>query len=645
MILTFEIKDNIVVCAGDFALLLNPRNKVRLNSYGYSLEQKDEKLFILHKDFPNNESFHFFYNVIKKSFSKKAEIKFSEVFNSKIEDVIKEEESFIQFKEKAKQIWYGDFDKNDLKEFSEVLKENMVRRLYDLQLKSSYHLAFSQNSCNFSVPGAGKTSIVYGAYTYLKNIDNPLKKVDKLVVFGPPSSFDAWEDEYYECFGKRTEVFRVSGDVSFKKKYEVFTGRTINEPEIILLTYNSIINLNELLEEFIERNNVMLVCDEAHRIKRIDGQWATRMIEIAPKAKSRVILTGTPCPNGYEDLFNLFKFIYPKRNVTGYTYEKLAELTNRPVSHEVEDVVNNLKRYFVRIKKEDLNLPDFIDHDIIENNLSTLESEVYLKLYDALAKENSELHKMTLLMRMWQASSNLRLIRNGILGDDELEGNDNLEYKSVLGDDLYERTLNLNDYVPTKFFKVLELVNSLKKQNKRVIIWGYFTDSIKQLDKFLRKNGLMGDYIVGDTPNVSDIYNSEANEISRSSKINFFKDDNSEVDYLITNPIILGESVSLHKICHHSLYFEKSYSLAPYAQSRDRIHRVWLDGNQNQINYETNYYHIISSDTIDKKIHQKINRKFERMLETINQEIPLFTENIDQDKIDIINEILNEYNS
>ena len=37
--------------------------------------------------------------------------------------------------------------------------------------------------------------------------------------------------------------------------------------------------------------------------------------------------------------------------------------------------------------------------------------------------------------------------------------------------------------------------------------------------------------------------------------------------------------------------------------------------------------------------------KFNRMLETINQEIPLFTENIEQDKIDIMREVLKEYKS
>ena len=55
--------------------------------------------------------------------------------------------------------------------FKESLVKNMqTRRLYTLQMLSAYHMAFAQNACNFSVPGAGKTSIVYGAYAYLKHL-------------------------------------------------------------------------------------------------------------------------------------------------------------------------------------------------------------------------------------------------------------------------------------------------------------------------------------------------------------------------------------------------------------------------------------------------------------------------------------------
>ena len=85
-------------------------------------------------------------------------------------------------------------------------------------------------------------------------------------------------------------------------------------------------------------------------------------------------------------------------------------------------------------------------------------------------------------------------------------------------------------------------------------------------------------------------------ELTRENIIESFK--TSDLDYLISNPVVLGESISLHKVCHHAIYFEQWYAAAPYVQSRDRIHRVWLDQNMKQINYETNYYHILTSKTL-----------------------------------------------
>ena len=48
----------------------------------------------------------------------------------------------------------------------------------------------------------------------------------------------------------------------------------------------------------------MLVCDEAHKIKSLDGTCQRTSWDY-PHLKSRVILTGTPIPNGYQDLVNL----------------------------------------------------------------------------------------------------------------------------------------------------------------------------------------------------------------------------------------------------------------------------------------------------------------------------------------------------
>ncbi len=102
-----------------------------------------------------------------------------------------EKENFKRFSEKAKKIWNNELDVPEFKVFKESIETNLPNRtLFDLQLLAAFHLAFSQNACNFSVPGAGKTSVVYAAYSYLKNLpeDHP-KHVNKLLIIGPLSSF------------------------------------------------------------------------------------------------------------------------------------------------------------------------------------------------------------------------------------------------------------------------------------------------------------------------------------------------------------------------------------------------------------------------------------------------------------------------
>ena len=53
----------------------------------------------------------------------------------------------------------------------------------------------------------------------------------------------------------------------------------------------------------------MIVCDEAHKIKSLDGTRASCVLGLSEHASSRVVLTGTPCPNGPEDIIFLSFYI------------------------------------------------------------------------------------------------------------------------------------------------------------------------------------------------------------------------------------------------------------------------------------------------------------------------------------------------
>ena len=293
-------------------VLSNARFLFSLRRLGYV--HKDKQILIPYED--NTK-----IKVLQELQSLSAKFSFtaslSEETRNEVSSFDREMRMFVEFSDKAENIRNNKFADNPelvkkFDEFQSILKERLVRPLYPLQLLSAFHMAFSQNACNFAVPGAGKTSIVYGAYAYLKSLpeDDP-KHVDKLLVIGPLSSFAPWEKEYKECFGTNVTSQRLSGDNTIlrnHKEQHLFSG---NPAELTLIFHGGVESLKDEIVSFLIRNKTMVVVDEAHRIKNPEGVWGKSVVEIAKEARARVVLTGTPVPNGYEDLFNLFQYLYP----------------------------------------------------------------------------------------------------------------------------------------------------------------------------------------------------------------------------------------------------------------------------------------------------------------------------------------------
>ena len=188
---------------------------------------------------------------------------------------------------------------------------------------------------------------------------------------------------------------------------------------------------------------------------------------------------------------------------------------------------------------------------------------------------------------------------------------------------------------------------NLKKKKQKVVIWGVYIDSIKRLHNLLKSKGLIGEIVIGETKKGDDEEKDFKNDNTRKKIINSFKSfGENSLDYIITNPVVLGESVSLHRHCHNSIYFELSYSAAPYVQSRDRIHRVWIENGKQEI-YETNYFHFVTKSenirNIDERIFSRVDKKWKDMEKIIEHEIPLFSENIDNEINTLIKELINDY--
>lgn len=556
-----------------------------------------------------------------------ADIVYSEKVSEAVANYALEEEKFEEFAEKARLIRDNQCDKEDFEQFVDSVSINLPNRsLYELQLLSAYHLAFSQNACNFSVPGAGKTSVVYGAFAYLSNLpQNDKKYVDRILIISPLSAFGPWELEYEECFGEKPSTRRLSGKVPIEEKKQYLYS--LNPAKITLLSYASVPSLKDELIYFLRNNKVMVVLDEAHKIKNTNGGvTATRVLEIATYCSSRVVLTGTPAPNGYEDLYNLYKFIWPTKKIIPFEVYQLKDMSKAENDSRVDTLMQSIEPFFIRVKKSDLGIPPATEHEPIIVPMG----ETQRRIYDAIEKKymsdivsskdnwfRQDLVKARLL-RMMQAATNPNLLSIPLKNFASFEGFDSdavAEDTSLISDVLKYANLE----TPAKFVKARELVEKIIADGGKVVVWAIYIKNILDFEKYLLSCGIQCKTLYGATPIAAS--DEDEDEVETREKIiaEFHKPD-SQFKVIIANPFAVSESISLHKTCHNAIYMERSFNAAHFIQSKDRIHRYGLKPGT-----VTNYYYLLSEESIDEVIHNRLIEKETRLRDIIeSMPIPLF---------------------
>lgn len=606
-----------------------PLNSHRLETY-LSIKKPEKEGDCLYFEYEEEKLFsliQFFESVFKQfgiTFS------FSESINIEIDDLKEEQKSFSAYSNNANIIKNNKFSnvaelQSKFIDYTNTVKPILVRKLYPKQFLCSFHMAFSVNSMNFSVPGAGKTSIVYAAYSYLKHKG----LVERLLIVGPLSSFQAWEDEYKECFGQPTTSFRYSGVEMNKeeKKHHLYSDCP---SELNLIFYQGLEGLSKDLVAFMKKFKVMLIVDEAHRIKNVDGKWGKNITKIAQAAKSRVALTGTPIPNGYEDIYNIVKFIYPNKvkAIIKYHISQLKELSENPFNkEEIENLKSNISPFFMRIRKEDLPGLPSISESTKTVEMGKFQDEIYSYIVNlcsnlqmsSTSNYETEFLVRAMYIRLRQAATNPYLLSMSLeksIDIDFFEADFKVNPKlNEIDDELFDfgfrekvKSYYRNE-TPTKinycFNRTLEILS--RNNNQKVLIWTIFTENAKFLKRKFDECGVSVELLIG-----------EVETTQREHTVRKFNDLNSNLKVVIANPFTVGESVSLHHGCNHAIYLERDYNCSNFIQSKDRIHRV---GSK----FPTVFYDYLESDkTIDTEISKSLRRKVERMTSLIDDEIPFF---------------------
>jgi len=454
-----------------------------------------------------------------------------------------------------------------------------------LTKQQKYNVAASlkiPSGANFSVPGAGKTTTTLAVWNHLVNE----KIVDKLLVVCPLAVFDSWLHE------ELIETFDIPPK-SQKSDDSLISSQT----GLLIVNYEKLENEHILnkINNWVCNHRVMLVIDEAHRIK--GGSQSVRWRackKIADRCRRVDLLTGTPMPQGFDDIRNLFTLSWKNLPKSALTDQKLASLRPGGV--------------FVRTTKEELNLPAV---DIKEIPLEP--SDKQMQIYSALRRSYSGLFSMSYgsrkhlakkgaaVMSLIAAASNPGLIA----GRETEQAYLNLKWppEEISSErDILELVNSYIKYeIPPKYEWILKFIQKSTSEGKKTIIWSSFVGNIRALERLLQRYNpaVVCGGIIGE---------------DRRSSIERFRTSPC-CGVLITNPHTLGEGISLHKECNQAVYLDRTFNAVHYLQSLDRIHRLGLKSD-----VVTKIYVLNTRQTIDHRVDNSLKRKIDRMASSLNDE-------------------------
>jgi len=467
---------------------------------------------------------------------------------------------------------------NNVKNNTPISEHELESKLHEVGFKRSLTEEQKRNvrkmvafpaSATFSVPGAGKTTEALAFYFYSAEED------DKLLVVAPKNAFPAWDEQLSECIVSDEAVVRLVGGHSNIKN--ILKAK----PKFSIIAYRQFSLVTELMIEYLKKNSVFMFLDESHRIKGGSGRVIVdSVLRTSYLPKRKLILSGTPMPQADSDLDPQLNFLYPELNFRGSSSVELIQ----PI--------------YVRTTKNELGLPP-PKRKIVSVSLTAEQQAFYLLLRSETARQVQGISRFN--------RSNLRKMGRSIIKLMQFVSNPALLAQDVTGTFSAELSRVLVEGKSIKVDYACERARQLARQGEKSIIWTSYVNNVELISNRLEDIG--ADYIHGGVDAGDD---SEAD--TREYKIKRFHDDENAM-VLVANPAAASEGISLHKVCHTAIYVDRSFNVAHYLQSEDRIHRLGLSSD-----ISTNIEILECRDTIDEVINERLKNKVNRMAAVLNDQ-------------------------
>lgn len=380
------------------------------------------------------------------------------------------------------------------------------------------------------------------------------------IVICPSSLLLNWQDEITK-FSKNLKSCSIYG--SIKERKECIAN--YKEYDVLITSYDYMRRDSELYKEIMFE---YIILDEAQYIKNQKTKNAMAVKQL--QGKHRFALTGTPIENSLAELWSIFDFL-----MKGYlyNYHYFQGQYEAPIvkekDQEKQAQLKKLIEPFIlrRTKKEVLKeLPDKI-----ENTITIEFSEEERKLYLAnLLQVNTELQSQLQMEKMDRIAILAMLTRLRQICCEPRVVFDNIHHPS------------------SKMEGCMELIRTLKENNKKVLLFSSFTSVLDLLSAQLHKEGISHYMLTGKT-----------DKEKRRSLVNAFQQDDTTVFLISLKAGGTGLNLTAAEAVIH---YDPWWNMSAQNQATDRAHRI------GQVN-TVQVFKLIMKDSVEEKILDLQNKK------------------------------------
>ncbi|MGL5788254.1 MAG: DEAD/DEAH box helicase, partial [Bacteroidales bacterium] len=243
--------------------------------------------------------------------------------------------------------------------------------------------------------------------------------------------------------------------------------------DVCIVTYGVLVTEEERLTQ---KEWSMIALDEAHTIKNKETKMSKAAMKL--KADFRLILTGTPIQNHLGEIWNLFNFINP--GLLG-TFERFKDRFVFPIIE-------------MRDKEQQKRLKKLISPFLLRRTKNAVLDELPPKT--EIVKEIQLSEEETAAYELIRREAETKLTEDGALTQIQALAEITRLRMAACNINLVNKGINMSS---SKINTFLDIVDELKENNHRALVFSQFTSHLALIRKALDEKGISYLYLDGST--------------------------------------------------------------------------------------------------------------------------------------------------